>query len=410
MRTLFISAVLIAAGSAQKFSALHGYTPVNDIDKVAKIDFDQQQIMDALAESPVNFKVAKEKYMNGGNVPGKTIRSLSTEIGDKEDALALKMVYDGSTSVIGAYSAYWSSNPINGDSAYRCKSGTKVSGCPNYADTIVMAALNNKGDYELETPGGLDAARGQFIKKGTAYHAVWLYSIRKLSEAVHLANDFDTETKLMKDGSKAENTIALAIDEAWAYWTGSQNANLPMTLAKSRGINFNTCDKIPDAILAKFKEAQGYALTDTFDKTKLTKAAMDLVPLMTVPMVQGCLRYANMADGKVMDLAAASADDIPKLSEAHIFCAGIYPQMAAADAKLVRDMLDPTKKQTINAKTISDTLQKNYGIMSIGPAQVGEWRAVDYECETSGASLSAPSLFLAAVATLAAVFGSRRAH
>mmetsp|Transcript_24233 Transcript_24233/g.55961 ORF Transcript_24233/g.55961 Transcript_24233/m.55961 type:complete len:414 (+) Transcript_24233:46-1287(+) len=411
MRTVtFIlsAAVLVAAASAQTtYSELHGYTPTSDVSSQAKIDFDQQMVMDAVAEDPVNFALAKDKYMNGGNSAGRTLQKFSTTIGDEGGATMLKMASDSAISVVQAYASYWSSNPISGDSSVTCKSGSAVTGCPNYADTIVMAALNNKGDYMLDTPGDRDVVRAQIVKKGTAYHAVWLYVVGRLSEAVTQAAKFDTTTKKMMDGKTAEETVGMAVDEAWAYHTGSQNANLPMKLAKSRGVNFGTCSAIPDALLAAFKDAQKYAATETFDLAMFTKAATDIVPLMTIPIVQGCLRYAYRADGKVMDFAAADAADLAILAEAHIFCAGLYPQMAAADAKVVRDMVDPTKKMTIVARTIKDTLERNYGVMSISPGQVGEWNAVDYECATGGASTAGSSLLLAAASVLVAFVGGR---
>lgn len=411
MRTSVIALSLIGAANAQVYSALHGYTPVSDLSVTAKIDFDQQGLMDAVGEDPVNFDLAKEKYTNGGNAGTQTLQKLSTMMGDKADALSIKMASDSSISVVEAYASYWSANPIAGDTSTICKSGSVVSGCPNYADVMVTAALNNKGDYFLETPGARDVARAQIAKKGTSYHNAWLYSVSELSSAIAMAEKIDTSTKKTTDGTMTvEQSVGAKIDSAWAYWVGSQNGNMPQSLAKSRGKNFGTCSKIPDALTAAFNTAQSYAKTDTFDKAKFIKAATDLVPLMTVPLIQGCLRYANRAEGMMMDLAAGDVANLAILSEAHVFCNAVYPQMVSSDAKTVRDMLAPTSKMTISASTINTALENNYARMSVTKEQIGTWKAEDYDCDSlsSAAASGAASVLVTLSAAVVALFGARR--
>ena len=43
------------------------------------------------------------------------------------------------------YANYWAKYPVKGDVS--CAPGTAINGCPNYADVMIMAALNAKGDY-----------------------------------------------------------------------------------------------------------------------------------------------------------------------------------------------------------------------------------------------------------------------
>jgi hypothetical protein len=68
---------------------------------------------------------------------------------------------------------------------------------------------------------------------------------------------------------------------------------------------------------------------------------MHPLPSLSAIELQGCVRYIALNDGEVSDGSTAA------LVEAWVFCSSILPQMEAADAKAMRDMLGPKNAKTI---------------------------------------------------------------
>merc|ERR1719182_571273 len=165
----------------------------------------------------------------------------------------------------------------------------------DYADKWVSAALagvsmsfssGKHGPNNFQTLG--DAARKEAVKKGTAYMNVWMYVVREFavnSGSVH------------------------AWDEVVAFYTGTlegteegggSRGKLVYRLAEKRCANFGTCGRFGDSTSGTAHV--NYALFDLFaEGARLLKRGEcasvrpmvnEIVSLMTVPLVQGTLRYA----------------------------------------------------------------------------------------------------------------------
>jgi hypothetical protein len=162
-----------------------------------RIDVDQIAFQAALGikngdTMTPDYVGAKTIYTYGSS-GSNTLQGLSTTLGDKSGSKMLKMKADSTVSVVEvcvptnrghtgtesipttaaasiksgsappsppraptpslqAYALYWGTNPISGDASFECKAGSVLSGCPNYADTVIMAAFNMQGAFSLGGP------------------------------------------------------------------------------------------------------------------------------------------------------------------------------------------------------------------------------------------------------------------
>ena len=155
------------------------------------------------------------------------------------------------------------------------------------------------------------------------YGVSWLYTVRQLSEAIYLAEMTTSGTVVSQD---TKTKVVTAIDTAWAYFAGDQGTNTAEILSRKRGVEFGVCGKVSSAILSKFKELQVEAQALSAGGSKIRSLAQDAVPLMTIPLVQGCIRYANVASGIVNKGSTGNSDDDDtELGELWSFCAQILP-------------------------------------------------------------------------------------
>jgi hypothetical protein len=117
-----------------------------------------------------------------------------------------------------------------------------------------------------------------------------MYMLHELSMALHAASMVNGTNAVMSENTNA--TVAYHIDSAWAHYAGSNASALTEVLARRYRLDFATCDVLPMGILSAFKAAQASALTESFDKEKLASAINSIVPLVTAPLAQVCLRFA----------------------------------------------------------------------------------------------------------------------
>merc|ERR1719484_503312 len=176
----------------------------------------------------------------------------------------------------------------------------------DYAHQYVLDALgySHSGTGAAATgvfAGMTDNGRTQGVKKGSAYMNVWMYVIHEIEDAIS-----DCTNSCTNPGAQDCNADPVhAIDEAAAFYagslegtsaTGNSAGKLIFRLAEKRCSNFGTCTgsggqaKANQMIMAKLQEAQ----------TELKNARCSNVPalrdsivsLMSIPLVQGSLRYA----------------------------------------------------------------------------------------------------------------------
>jgi hypothetical protein len=219
----------------------------------------------------------------------------------------------------------------------------------SYADSIVSAALDatatsfTNGDQDFTTgDGATDLARVQMIKKGTAYMNAWMYVIREFEDAIDDCTNGDITANAGSSGP------VHAWDEGVAFYVGSimspdditgaeldtldDKGKLAYTLGNKRCRNYFTCGPDGDEDIGEAKA--NLNLMDLFNAGQhklLVGECADVVPIkneivsqMTVPLVQGTLRYAYKV--------AAASGGAKEKGEGAIFAAAVLPQVHACDA------------------------------------------------------------------------------
>jgi len=237
---------------------------------------------------------------------------------------------------------------------YYCKSTTSSCNANgDYANQIILAGLDKTNGGSTFDNGKVDLSkadddtRKEFIKKGTAYLSAWMYAIREFEDAID-----DCVAGSNSNGGSSGPVHAW--DEGVAFFVGSvmrtqfemfsqPTGFLAYTLGNKRCANFKTCGV--NGNLATKEQAQ--ANTDLFllftegQQRLITGDCAGTVPIknkivqkMTVPLIQGTLRYAwKMATTKTGASSKAAA-------EGAIFAAGVLPQVHACDpaaAKIIDD-------------------------------------------------------------------------
>ena len=172
-----------------------------------------------------------------------------------------------------------------------------------------------------------------------------------------------------------------AWDEAVAFYTGSLegktgagDGNLLYDLADKRCVNFKTCGEngdslegtsnVNDKIFKAFKWGQGKLkngdCTITWNKGRV-------VSLMTVPLIQGTLRYAYKQYDKTDNSEKAE-------SEGATFAAAVLPFVHACskeDAKIIHDNVGAGHTKETNFVAVKKAFERNYDCMGIKCSDVG---------------------------------------
>merc|ERR1719364_284451 len=271
-----------------------GYFPGSDVTQHNALDGDQKNMEAALAEK--NFEDATAHYATGGSSTSKgsfrTMKGFSTGAKGK--------MYDGCPGC--PYKHY--------------KMFYDYYGSHTYADDWVSAALAgtdmsfSSGKYGPNNFSGMySAARVEAVKKGTAYMNVWMYAVREFEDAI---DDCETCTTNCNQHSTNEDSVH-AWDEGVAFYAGSlegteqggsSSGKMVYRLAEKRCANFGTCGPAGDATSGismvnneLFKAGTGLFphgrdLLQQGECSKVRPIVEQIVSLMTVPLVQGTLRYA----------------------------------------------------------------------------------------------------------------------
>jgi len=240
---------------------------------------------------------------------------------------------------------------------YYCAGTASCNGNGGYADDIVQAALTGSkttlanGNWDLVPSAGNQKI--EVIKKATAYMHAWMYAIREFEDAI---DDCSGGSLTANDMSSSS---VHAWDEGVAFYTGSimqtghlsgaggddtedsyalLNLNSPgvgklaYTLGNKRCRNFKTCG--PDGTTNIGQSQQNYELFKLFndgsyhlrkgDCAAAVPVKNKIVQWMTIPLVQGSLRYAYET--------GVLAGSEKGRAEGAIFAAAVLPQVHACNA------------------------------------------------------------------------------
>jgi hypothetical protein len=258
------------------------------------VDLDQAAMETELSNN-ANFSGATHWYSVGGNSLSKgnfrTLQGFSTGVQAK--------MYDGCPGC--PYKHYSRFYDYYGDFDYADK---WVSAA--LAGTSMSFSSGRHGPNDFSALG--DAARKEAVKKGSAYINVWMYVIRKFEDAI---DDCSTCTSECNSFSLNSGSVH-AWDEGVAFYSGSLEGTdaggniagkMVYRLAEKRCANFCTCgldgtqtsgtSQVNHALFPLF--AEGARLLERGECTAVRPVVDSIVSLMTVPLVQGSLRYACAA-------------------------------------------------------------------------------------------------------------------
>jgi len=236
--------------------------------------------------------------------------------------------------------------------------------------------------------GKSDVMRGELVKKGIAYQAVWMYVLHEFEDAVDdcLAGDIYSN-----DAPNAAGDSPHAWDEGWAFYAGSLegtdgsgSGQLLHTLAEKRCKDFGTCGngregpaKANARALAKTRTGRNKILSgDCFTVVHDFDAIVDQ---MTVPLIQGMLKYAFKADPANDQGSCTSGSCDKEWAEGWAFAAAVLPRLhycSYETADMVRANLD-----VANAAPMKDgfaalkaMVESSYPCLGITCADVGAFQ------------------------------------
>jgi hypothetical protein len=423
---------LVAASSEARqlsWDRIASYEPASGVDKHKQIDLDQKEIEEALAQSPANFAKAEALYVTGGHsgpyarltVPtlpaaitkgqivkqtGNTVASgyimsdrgtgvTSVDIGYNskciDNTFASKHDTTGcftKTSALMVGGAVNIGVPSVLHNKYRTLSGFSTDAAakmvgevtfekykkyytyPDYADRYVKAALKGTGAFQ----GKDEKARIQGVKKGSAYMNVWMYTIHQMEQAI---KDCTSEVH------KGKQDPVYAWDKVVAYYVGgleglwgAGSGKLLYNLADMRCQNFKTCgaggtaitgnSQVNEDIMTRIKHGKSKILSGKCSEASPYKD--QIISLMTVPLIQGALRYAY----KVDKLSGGSKEK----AEGAVFSAAVLPMIDAcskATAKTISDnmKIDTATPMKDGFDAVKLAFESVYSCLGISCAQVG---------------------------------------
>ena len=343
------------------------YQPETDILSASKIDLDLEEIVTDLTAN--DFAAAMGVYESGTN-SDQTLQSISQPGGPSGTGTNAMQ----SNTWWPIYKAYW---------------GDQI----NYADVFVQKYGAAGAAYQ-------DATRAQLVKKGIAYQGVWMYAVHKFETAI---------ADCLKGTVADVNSAKLNWDKGMAYYVGSQEGtttgastgNLLYNLAQKRCEEFGTCATTTDSstiatankeAIAKATEGMAYFVHTQLScaDPQLGKIFDGIVSQMTVPLVQGMLKYAWKADpvnagdcsadaGKAE--AAVSSGCAQSWAEGWAFAAAVLPQVHKCDASAatkIKENLDiesTAGPMTGGVKAVKDAIESVYDCLGISCTDVGEYQA-----------------------------------
>jgi len=272
----------------------------------------------------------------------------------------------------------------------------------DYGDKWVLAAFNKaqanfengSADFSSYTGDGLNEA----IKKGTACLNVWMYVNRELEDAIDDCENSPPPSIFGDQGSctteACNDDQVHAWDEAVAFYTGSipkaskTGGVLLYTLAEKRCGDFGTC--VQDGAEAGMAtvNSQIFQLFRTGKQNlqqgecaDAEKVVAEITSLMSVPMIQGTLRYAHIIGEQNGMTEKAEA-------EGATFAAAVLPILhacSASDATTVYNNMRTGSGAGVDFAAVKEAFEKNYDCMQIKCEDIGGLLQADGESFFDGA-------------------------
>jgi hypothetical protein len=253
--------------------------------------------------------------------------------------------------------------------------------------------------------------RTEVVTKCTAYMSVAMYLIREMEEAIDACESgCDTCTD---DGGES-------LDEAVAFYVGSLVAEgggqFFYTLAQKRCENFGTCGREGGSADINEVAKVNYEIMEQFEQMKAALQAQDcntaftvkdrIAQLMTIPLIQGTIRYAYVTG--VLPDGSEKAE-----AEGFAFAASVLPWInscSEASANTIAQNMRQGQANTADYAAVKKAFEDTYKCLGISCADVGGYLdsiTGDYyegaqPCNSSGSTvLTAVSLVGSAITAFA---------
>ena len=273
----------------------------------------------------------------------------------------------------------------------------------DYADKWVSAALDGTnmafssgrhGPNNFATLG--DAARIEAVKKGTAYMNVWMYVIREFEDAIddceNCADGLNCNELSDSFGPDSPQYKAVhAWDEGVAFYAGSLEGpnvggssagKMVYRLAEKRCANFDTCESgstglsnVNKELLADFTKGEAYLMDGNCSAVR--PIVDTIIKQMTVPLVQGSLRYAYKvgSDPDYDDVGTGRSQK--NAAEGAVFTAAVLPLVHECNVAAAKTISDEMKFGLYDQGVFPDfaavkaAFESTYDCLGITCADVG---------------------------------------
>lgn len=205
---------------------------------------------------------------------------------------------------------------------------------------------------------------------------LWMFVMRQMNFAIDLCEG--------NIACPAEDEFCIEMpglhswDKAVAYYTGSLSSNPDVTqtrgkllynMANEECSQFKTCGdgeaRVNTEIFDNFRAGQQMIIDEDCDGARAVKEA--IVSLMTIPLIQGTLRYAHL-------LADEEEDWEPYEAEAAAYASSVLPLLHTCDpesAQIVHENLQAQSFPEVDFVAVKRALERTYPCLKISCQQVG---------------------------------------
>ncbi|KAJ8903304.1 hypothetical protein NDN08_004413 [Rhodosorus marinus] len=253
---------------------------------------------------------------------------------------------------------------------------------PAYARDYVLDALDASGEFG----GADDWTRAEASVKGAQYMCLAMYVIHEMEDAVA---DCEAGDVTANDGG------AKAWDETAAFYVGSLVANtgddgvLQYGLALNRQLQFTGSADINGQVMDLLNEGKKLVDSPTRNCPELARIKNEIIDLLKVPLLQGLIRYAFLAD----ENSGGTSSNLPKArGEGNAFARSILPWINGTDPNVgtkIDENFPPTGRAVKDGyNSVVESLESLYGkeyFQSISADDVGTLTAAG-DVEDSGLS------------------------
>jgi len=392
------------------WQTLAGYQTATDVGPHAKIDLDMEELEIKVGEYDINPNWITEAmfiYENGGgglcsqaDVDAAMTSDTTPWCTDTTQALGNSQKSTSIRTLKGFATKNYASDKLTGADGgnYGERMPPIYAGYWNdwaWADTFITK------DYSATVkPSGWN----QLIKKGANYQAVWMYVLHEFEDAVADCTTGDIT---------ANDEAVHAWDEGWAFYAGSLVAEsladaaksstasaegtLLWELAEKRGGDFGTMHSSGPSNANVAAQAAAIAGRDALQDATCTAGTTSLATLtkqMTIPLIQGTIKYAWKADpaksGSSCDATTAqtagktamlaSDDCVKSWAEGWAFAAALLPQLHQCNADVaavVRQNLDIAAAEPMSCgfDTVKTAIESCYTSMGVTCTDIGAFQS-----------------------------------